>query len=96
METRDFVWDFVQGNFDRLNSKLPGAGGIPFGSSLPFTASRYCDESRRQQVESFFQGRTATLSGGKRNLDNVLERIRLCAVRAEAVRPDLAAFLSAQ
>ncbi len=66
METRDSVWDFVQENFDRLNSKLPGAGGIPFGSSRPFTASRYCDESRRQQVESFFQRRIAALSGGKR------------------------------
>jgi len=95
-ETRDIVWDFVRGNFDRLNSTLPGARGIPFGSTLPFTASRYCDEGRRQQVESFFQSRIGALSGGKRNLDNVVERIRLCSARAELVRPGLVEFLGEQ
>jgi len=95
-ETRDIVWDFVRENFDRLNSKLPGARGIPFGSRLPLTAARYCDESHRQQVASFFQSRIASLSGGKRNLDNVLERISLCSVRADVVRPGLVAFLAEQ
>ena len=96
METRDIVWDFVRENFDRLNSRLPGARGIPSGSSLPFTAVRYCDESRRQQVASFFQDRIASLSGGRRNLENVLERIHLCSVRADAMRPDLIRFLEEQ
>jgi len=58
--------------------------------------ARYCDESRRQEVEVFFAPRIAALSGGKRNLDNVLEGIRLCSVRAEALRPGLAAFLQEQ
>jgi alanyl aminopeptidase len=95
-ESRDVVWDFVRKNFDRLNSKLPGARGIPFGSSLPLTSAGYCDESHRQQIDAFFQSRIASLSGGKRNLDNVLERVRLCSIRADLLRPGLVQFLAEQ
>jgi len=95
-ETRDVVWTFVKEHFDQLNSRLPGARGIPFGAELPFAAGRYCDETHRADVEAFFQSRIASLSGGKRNLANVLERIRLCSVRAAAVAPGLADFLKPQ
>ncbi len=95
-ETRDIAWNFAQQNFDRLNAKLPGARGIPFGATLPFVAGRYCDEGHRAEVESFFASRIQSLSGGQRNLANVLERIRLCSARAEAVAPGLVAFLGEQ
>ncbi len=95
-ETREIVWEFVQQNFDRLNSVLPGARGIPFGASLPLTATGFCDAAHRQQVESFFQPRIAALPGGSRNLANTLERIRLCSERATVIQPAIVRFLSRQ
>jgi len=93
---REIVWDFAQQNFDRLNSRLPGARGIPFGALLPLTASGFCDAAHQQQVESFFQPRMATLPGGARNLANTVERIRLCSARAAIVKPAIVTFLKKQ
>ncbi len=91
---REIVWDYIQHNFDALNSALPGARGIPFGASLPLAATGFCDEEQRQQVESFFQPRMATLPGGARYLANALERIRLCSARAAVVKPGIVTFLN--
>jgi len=91
---REIVWLYIQGNFDALNSALPGARGIPFGASLPLAAAGFCDEEHRQQLESFFQPRMATLPGGARYLANALERIRQCSARATAIRPAIASFLN--
>ncbi len=95
-ETRQIVWDFVQQNFDKLNSTLPGARGIPFGAILPRSASGFCDTQHREQVTAFFQQRIASLPGGARNLANALESMRLCAARAELVEPAVSAFLRNQ
>ncbi len=95
-ETREIVWEFVQQNFDRLNSALPGARGIPFGATLPLTATGFCDAAHEQQIESFFGPRIATLPGGERNLANTLERIRLCSARAAVVEPAIVSFLKKQ
>ncbi len=92
-ETRQLVWDFVRQNFHKLNSTLPGARGIPFGARLPLSASGFCDAAHRDEVGAFFQPRIASLPGGARNLANTLEDIRLCAARAEVVRPVVEAFL---
>lgn len=93
---REIVWDFAQRNFDQLNSRLPGARGIPFGALLPLTASGFCDAAHQQQVESFFQPRMAMLPGGARNLANTVERIRLCSARAAIVKPAIVTFLNKQ
>ena len=93
-QTREIVWEFVQRNFDRLNSTLPGARGIPFGALLPLTAAGFCDTAHQQQVESFFQPRIATLPGGARNLANTVERIRLCTARAAVIKPAITSFLN--
>jgi alanyl aminopeptidase len=92
-ETRQLVWDFVRENFDRLNGTLPGARGIPFGATLPLTASGFCDATHREQVSAFFQPRIGSLPGGARNLANTLETVRLCAARAQVVQPAVEAFL---
>lgn len=94
-QTREIVWQFVQENFDRINSALPGARGIPFGALLPLTAADFCDAAHQQQVESFFQPRIATLPGGARNLANTLERIRLCSARAAVIQPAIVSLLRA-
>ena len=91
---REIVWQYIQTNFDALNSALPGARGIPFGASLPLAAAGFCDEEHRRQVEGFFQPRMATLPGGARYLANALERIRLCSARATVIKPALISFLN--
>jgi alanyl aminopeptidase len=42
-ETWPVAWEFVKENFDRLNSLLPGARGIPFAATLPYAANGFCD-----------------------------------------------------
>ena len=93
IETRDLVWKFVQQHFDQLNSTLPGARGIPFGATLPLTASGFCDSQHGAEVEAFFRSRISALPGGARNLANTLERIRLCSARVAIVEPALVNFL---
>jgi len=93
-QTREIVWQFVQQNFDRINSTLPGARGIPFGALLPLTAAGFCDAVHQQQVESFFQPRIAMLPGGARNLANTLERIRLCSAHAAVIKPAIVSLLN--
>ncbi len=95
-ENSQILWDFVQQNFSRLNSALPGARGIPFGANLPLSASGFCDAPHRKQVAAFFEPRISNLPGGSRNLANSLERINLCAARAALVQPAVASFLQTQ
>jgi len=59
-------------------------------------ASGFCDAEHVKDVEAFFQSRMASLPGGARNLANTLERIRLCAARAEVTRPAVVEFLEKQ
>lgn len=93
---REIVWEFVRQNFDRLNSMLPGARGIPFGALVPLSASGFCDAAHQQQAESFFETRIAALPGGARNLANTMERIRLCSAQAAVAKPAIARFLNRQ
>jgi alanyl aminopeptidase len=86
-ENREILWRFVQQNFERLNSTLPGARGIPFASTLPIAAAGFCDTTHRNEVAAFFEPRVQTLQGAARNLANTLERIEMCAARAEVVKP---------
>ncbi len=95
-QTREIVWEFVQRNFDAINSKIAGARGIPFGALLPLTASGFCDAAHQKQVEDFFQPRIAQLPGGARNLANASERIRLCSARAAVIEPAISGLLSKQ
>ncbi len=95
-ETREIVWEFVQQNFDAINSTIAGARGIPFGALLPLTAAGFCDAAHGQQVEDFFQARIAKLPGGARYLANSLERIRLCSARAAVIKPAIVNWLSKQ
>jgi len=92
-ETRPIVWDFVRQNFDTLNARLPGARGIPFGATLPSVAGGFCEEDSDAEVEAFFRPRMKDLSGGARNLERVLEGIRLCKARRNAVLDGVREFL---
>jgi cytosol alanyl aminopeptidase len=95
-ETSEIVWNFVQENFDAIDSTIAGARGIPFGALLPLTAAGFCDSAHERQVEKFFQPRIATLPGGARYLANTTERIRLCSARAGVIAPAILGFLNNQ
>ena len=95
-QTREIVWDFVQQNFDAINSTIPGARGIPFGALLPFAAAGFCDAAHQQQVETFFQLHMAQLPGGARYLANTLEQIHLCSARAAVITPAIVSLLKRQ
>jgi alanyl aminopeptidase len=92
-DTRPIVWTFVQENFDRLNTLMPSARGIPFGATLPDVVSGFCSEPRLVEAERFFKARISNLAGGDRNLSEALESIGLCMACREALGASLTAFL---
>jgi alanyl aminopeptidase len=88
-QTRDFAYDFVKQNWDALIAKLP----TDSGSYLPYVAGAYCDAAHRQDVQSFFTGRSTKYTGGPRILTQVLEGIDLCIAYKNAQEPSVAEFL---
>ena len=88
-QTRDFAYDFVKQNWDHLIAKLP----TDSGSFLPYVAGGYCDSQHRQEVESFFSGRSTKYTGGPRILTQVLEGIDLCVAYKNAQEASVAEFL---
>jgi alanyl aminopeptidase len=90
-QTRDFAYDFVKQNWDRLIAKLP----TDSGSFLPYVAGGYCDSQHRQDVQNFFSGRSTKYTGGPRILTQVLEGIDLCVAYKNAQEASVAEFLQA-
>jgi alanyl aminopeptidase len=88
-QTRDFAYDFVKQNWDRLIDKLP----TDTGAALPYVAAGYCDAGHRQDVENFFSGRSTEYTGGPRILTQVLEGIDLCIAYKSAQEASIAGFL---
>jgi len=87
--TQSIVFEFIKNNFDALAQKLPRDAP----SRLPVAAMGLCDESRRAEVESFFQGRSTRFTGGPRILDQALEQLTLCSAFRKAQQPSVVAFL---
>jgi alanyl aminopeptidase len=71
---RAATWAFLQANYDATVARMPReVTGV-----VPYYASGFCDETHRQQVAEFFEGRAEKLPGGTRNLAKVLEGMDLC------------------
>jgi alanyl aminopeptidase len=88
-QTRDLAYDFVKQNWEPLIAKLP----TDTGASLPYVAGGYCDAEHRQDVQSFFSGRSTKYTGGPRILTQVLESIDLCVAYKNAQEASVAEFL---
>ena len=88
-KTRDLAYSFVKENWDALVAKLP----TDTGAFLPYVAAGYCDPQHRQDVQSFFEGRSTKYTGGPRILAQVLEGIDLCVAYKTAQAPSVAEFL---
>lgn len=86
---RDVAYDFIKQNWDALIVLLP----TDTGALLPRVAATYCDEQHRADAKDFFTGRSTNYTGGPRNLDQVLEKIRICEENKNANQPSLAEFL---
>ena len=89
LQTRDLVFEFTRQNWDALIAKLP----TDTGAFMPYLAAGYCDEQHRQDVKTFFDGRSTKYTGGPRNLAQVLERIDLCVAYKKAQQPSVNEFL---
>ena len=81
---------FIAANFEALEKRVsrdtPGF--------WPRYASRLCSEQDRVEVEGFWRDRVARYQGAARNLDQALERIRLCTTLRSAQAADMAGFLA--
>jgi alanyl aminopeptidase len=92
--TREVAFDFVRENYDRLvgsspDARLPEEAGV----RMSFVGGGFCSAERRQQVEAFFQERSARAPGGPRVLAQVLESVDQCIALKEAQGQSVEAFL---
>jgi cytosol alanyl aminopeptidase len=88
--TWEMLFRAVREHFEAFASRLPEGAA----AHLFLVARQFCDAKRRQEVETAFGPRAATVSGGKRALAQVLEGIDLCIARRAVQAPTIAAYLA--
>jgi alanyl aminopeptidase len=89
-ETSRATFDFLKANYDALVARLP-AGEMSPVPYLPWVGARLCS---RPEIEGFFKERTASVPGGPRVLDQVLESVDQCTAQKKAQQAGLSAYLS--
>ena len=92
-ETRDLPFQFVEQNIDKLLAVIPREVGEDYAAIFPFVGGTFCDATHRAAVQTFFEDRVKTFTGGPRNLAQALEEIDLCMAKRKALAPELGAFL---
>ena len=84
-ETRTAAYAWVTEHYDAISERIgPSTAGY-----LSYTGVGFCSAEQAGTVQGFFEPRAANTLGGPRNLELVIERIRLCASRAEYARTTL-------
>lgn len=68
-------WQWLSANVDTLLDKAPTFER----NGIIYTAASYCSAERADEVAALFEPRLDRIDGGRRTLDQVLERINLCA-----------------
>ena len=91
-ETRRTAFDFLKSHYDALARRLP-TGAFSPATYLPWVAAGLCTSDARQEIEAFFRPRAASVEGGPRILNQVLESVDQCVARTEVEQPSIAAFL---
>jgi alanyl aminopeptidase len=84
---------FVEKNYEAIVARLPTGELFNFGTFLPFVGGEFCDQKSRHEVAAFFEPKVDRFAGSRRNLDQVLESIRLCEAFKTAQEASVAAFL---
>jgi alanyl aminopeptidase len=72
--TRQVALDFLKENWDAIVARMPE----DFPGNLVWMGSGACDEKTRDQVKTYFEGRSTKFLGGQREFDQAMEGIDLC------------------
>ncbi len=88
--TRDATWAFVKEHFYDVLLKVPET----HAAFLPYAAAGYCDSTHAEDAETFFGPHAPQHNGMSKNLRQVGEMIRLCAVEAAAQRASAEQFFA--
>ena len=73
----DATWQWLEQNFDSINAlQIPRFRFAPLGS-------RFCSLEKRDEVKAFFDAQSEYLADEEEELARTLERIELCAAKAE-------------
>jgi alanyl aminopeptidase len=94
-ETRRAAFDFVRANYDALVARLPQGEGSP-APYFPWVGANLCAADTHGEIEGFFGKRNASLLGGPRVLDQVLEVVDQCVALKKSQQASLAAYLESQ
>jgi ERAP1-like C-terminal domain len=91
-ETRRTAFDFLKSHYDAITRRLP-TGTFSAATYLPWVAAGLCTSEARQEIDAFFRPRAASVEGGPRILDQVLENVDQCLARTRVQQPSIAASL---
>lgn len=86
--TRDLAMEFLQTNWDTLMTLLPKDSG----AGLVWMSGSFCDAKSRDDVRTFFDGRSTKYLGGPRNFALAMESIDLCIAWRARQRDSASAF----
>ncbi|HEY6597879.1 MAG TPA: M1 family metallopeptidase [Pseudomonadales bacterium] len=81
-------WSWFAANVDALLEKAP----LFERNELIEAMSAYCTAQRAESVAALFEPRLAKIDGGRRTLDQTLERIGLCVAFVDAYAPQARAL----
>ncbi len=87
--SHDEVYGFVTAHLDEVIAALP----FLVRPAIVRLAGFYCDADHRQELDTVFRPKVASLPGGDKELGETIEAMDLCIAKRAAVGPDVAAFL---
>jgi alanyl aminopeptidase len=88
-ETREAAWRAVEARWALLAAQLPAGQA----ARLPSVAAGLCDRARLEPVRRFLDKRVDEVPGARREADQALERIELCAALRDAQGASAAAWV---
>jgi len=90
-EQQEQIWRWVQENLDELVARIPTWNQ----GRVTFSAGEFCTIQKAEETESFFGERVIELEGGPRQLQQTIERIKLCAALVEAKADEVNEYFGA-
>ena len=94
-ETRRDAFDFLKANYDALLARLPQGEMSPV-LYLPWVGASLCAPDTRQEIGTFFEKRSVSVTGASRVLAQVLESVDQCVARKAAQQAGLVAYLESR
>ncbi|HET9594917.1 MAG TPA: M1 family aminopeptidase [Anaeromyxobacteraceae bacterium] len=88
-ETRDAAWRALEARWTVLAAQLPAGQA----ARLPSLAGALCERSRLEPVRRFLERRVDEVPGARREADEGLERLELCAALRDAQGASAAAWV---